>query len=188
MAARRLADSLLTFALILLVVCAMLAMLPNLKRMAGAGRQPSANEGGLSSQKPASHAIAADDYIAVDGLWLRDGRGRPHFVQGMNYWSCMNLGASDEAGGDIRRLAMELDQLAAVGINHLRVVAASEGSAKRAPFRILPALQHLPGQWDERIFAGLDRCVAEAGKRGMRLTLVMGNTWQWTGGNAQVYA
>lgn len=31
---------------------------------------------------PAYAAIEADDYISVDSLWLRDGKGRPHFVQG----------------------------------------------------------------------------------------------------------
>lgn len=106
----------------------------------------------------------------------------------MNYWSCMNLGASYEAGGDIHRLTTELDQLAAVGVNHIRIMAATEGADSKEPFRILPALQTSPGQWDERIFVGLDRCIAEAGKRSIRLTMVMGNTWQWTGGNAQLYA
>ncbi|UZJ57340.1 hypothetical protein CBS101457_006660 [Exobasidium rhododendri] len=132
--------------------------------------------------------IEADDFIQVDKLWLWDSKGTPYFVQGMNYWSCMNLGADEQVGGDLLRLKIELDQLAAVGVNHIRVMAATEGAEHREPFRILPALQHLPGQTDERIFRGLDRCVAEASKRGIRLTMVMGNTWQWTGGNAQLYA
>jgi mannan endo-1,4-beta-mannosidase len=102
---------------------------------------------------------------------------------GMNYWSCMNLAAEDEAGGDQRRFLKELDQMAAAGINHLRVMAATQGAEDREPFRVLPALQDKPDHWDERLFVGLDRCIAEAGKRGMRLTMVLGNTWQWTGGD-----
>jgi mannan endo-1,4-beta-mannosidase len=106
----------------------------------------------------------------------------------MNYWSCMNLGADEEAGGDINRLIEELDQLAAIGVNHIRVMAATQGAESRQPYRILPAMQNTPGHIDERMFVGLDRCIAEASQRGIRLTMVMGNTWQWTGGNAQLYA
>lgn len=137
---------------------------------------------------PSYIAVEEDDFIQVDGLWLRDSKGKPHFIEGMNYWSCMNLGSSEAAGGNLSRLQMELDQMAAVGINHLRIMASTEGSDHRQPFRILPALQYKPGFWDEQVFLGLDRCIAEAGKRGMRLTMVMGNTWQWTGGTAQLYS
>ena len=108
--------------------------------------------------------------------------------QGMNYWSCMNLAAEDNAGGNLTRLQLELDQLSVAGVNHLRIMAATQGSESRQPYRILPALQTGPLRWDERLFAGLDKCISEAGKRGMRVTMVMGNTWQWTGGNAQLHA
>jgi mannan endo-1,4-beta-mannosidase len=100
----------------------------------------------------------------------------------------MNLAASKEMGGDVSRLKTELDQLAAVGINHIRIMGATEGAERREPYRILPAIQSLPGHYDERMLAALDRCIAESGKRGIRVTMVMGNTWQWTGGNAQLYA
>lgn len=100
----------------------------------------------------------------------------------------MNLASDTEHGGDISRLQTEMDQMAAVGINHLRIMAASQGSDIRQPFRILPALQSSPDIWNEAIFVGLDRCIAEAGKRGMRLTMVLGNTWQWTGGNVQLHS
>ena len=33
----------------------------------------------------------------------------------MNYWACMNLGASEEAGGNRSRLITELDQMTAKG-------------------------------------------------------------------------
>lgn len=100
----------------------------------------------------------------------------------------MNLAAEEEAGGDQTRLQREMSQMAAAGINHLRVMAATQGAQDRPPFRVLPALQIEAGHWDERLFVGLDKCIAEAGERGMRLTMVLGNTWQWTGGHAQLYA
>jgi mannan endo-1,4-beta-mannosidase len=100
----------------------------------------------------------------------------------------MNLAAEKEAGGDPARLLTEMDQMAAAGINHIRIMAATQGAQDRQPFRVLPAFQDEAGHWDERLSVGLDRCIAEACKRGMRVTMVLGNTWQWTGGHAQLYA
>jgi mannan endo-1,4-beta-mannosidase len=99
----------------------------------------------------------------------------------------MNLAAAPDAGGDRARLEAELDQMAAAGINHLRIMAGSEGSDS-APFRMRPALQPHAGEWDERLLHGLDRCLVGARQRGMRVTLVLGNTWFWSGGLAQYRA
>lgn len=93
---------------------------------------------------------------------------------GMNYWSCMNMAANEEAGGNITRLRIEFDQLAAAGVNVLLIMAASEGAPTRQPNRLYPALQPAPGRWDERLLMALDRCIAEAGQRGMRVIMVMG--------------
>lgn len=109
-------------------------------------------------------------------------------LKGINFWSCMNLAADDEVGGDLKRLQTELDRLQDVGVNVLRIMGATEGASSWQPFRLYPALQPGPGRWDERMFVGLDRCIAEAGRRGMRLIMVMGNTWQWSGGIAQLHA
>lgn len=99
----------------------------------------------------------------------------------------MNLAAAPEAGGDGGRFEAEMDQMAAAGINHLRLMAGSEGP-DGAPFRMRPALQPHPGEWDERLLQGLDRCLIGARQRGMRVTLVLGNTWFWSGGLAQYRA
>ena len=45
-----------------------------------------------------------------------------------------------------------------------------------------PALQVSPGQYDEAMFAALDRVVFEAGKRGLRLLLALSNNWDAYGG------
>lgn len=128
--------------------------------------------------------IAAGDYIRVDGLRLHSNNGT-YYSTGMNYWACMNLAADDRAGGNHSRFLTELDQMAAVGINHLRIMAGSEGNPTPQPFRMAPALQESPGGYNEDVFVGLDRCLAEMAKRGMRATMTLNNQWQWSGGFAQ---
>ena len=103
----------------------------------------------------------------------------------MNYWACMNLAADASAGGNYSRLATELDQMAAKGINHLRIMASSEGAPTPQPFRMSPALMDAPGQYNEVVFQGLDICLDEMSKRGMRATMTLNNEWQWSGGFAQ---
>ena len=41
------------------------------------------------------------------------------------------------------------------------------------------------GQFDERVFIGLDFLIAEAGKRGLKLILALTNYWSPFGGMAQ---
>lgn len=80
----------------------------------------------------------------------------------------MNLAADGSVGGNYSRFVTELDQMAAKGVNHLRIMAASEGAPVPQPFRMNPALMEAPGQYNEKIFVGLDICLAEMAKRGMR--------------------
>lgn len=128
--------------------------------------------------------VDANDFVYVDGLRLRDGAGL-HYLTGLNYWSCMNLAADGSVGGNYSRLVTELDQMAAKGVNHLRIMASSEGSPTPQPFRMNPPLMQAPGQYNEEIFVGLDFCLAEMTKRGMRATMTLNNEWQWSGGFAQ---
>lgn len=131
-----------------------------------------------------SDGFAEDDYVKVDGLRMHSKDG-PFYSTGINYWACMNLAADDSVGGNHSRFITELDQMAAVGINHLRIMAASEGNPTPQPFRMRPALQESPGQYNEAVFVGLDRCLAEMANRGMRATMTLNNQWQWSGGFAQ---
>src|SRR4051812_5170847 len=75
----------------------------------------------LNTRKP-SEAIRHDDFIYVDGVRLRDSKGL-HYLTGLNYWSCMNLAADSSQGGQPERLLIELDQMQAKGVNHLRIMA-----------------------------------------------------------------
>ncbi|CAN9313729.1 unnamed protein product [Alternaria alternata] len=129
-------------------------------------------------------AIPDDDFVYVDGLRLYNSDGL-YYLTGINYWACMNLAAGPSAGGNYSRLVTELDQMASKGINHLRIMAASEGAPTPQPFRMNPPLMSAPGQYNEDVFTGLDICLAEMSKRGMRATMTLNNEWQWSGGFAQ---
>lgn len=131
-----------------------------------------------------TNPVKPDDFIHVDGLRLKDSKGI-HYLTGMNYWACMNLAAPASLGGNITRLRIELDQMAAKGVNHLRIMAGSEGAPTPQPFRMNPPLLEAPGQYNEEVFKGLDTCLDEMSKRGMRATMTLGNEWQWSGGFAQ---
>ena len=48
-----------------------------------------------------------------------------------------------------------------------------------------PAHLAYTGQFDEKVFAGLDFVVAEAGKRNLKLILALTNYWSPFGGMAQ---
>jgi len=97
----------------------------------------------------------------------------------------MNLAADASQGGNYTRLVIELDQMAAKGVNHLRIMASSEGAPTPQPFRMSPALMDAPGKYNEDVFRGLDICLDEMSKRGMRATMTLNNAWQWSGGFAQ---
>ena len=128
--------------------------------------------------------IDPNDFIRVDGLRFKDSKGL-HYLTGLNYYACMNLAAAPAQGGNLTRLRIELDQMAAKGVNHLRIMASSEGAPTPQPFRMNPALLDAPGKYNEEIFKGLDICLDEMSKRGMRATMTLGNEWQWSGGFAQ---
>lgn len=120
----------------------------------------------------------------------RDGRffldGRPHAFVGVNFWQGMNL-AVDGPGGDREHLRQELDRLQALGVTNLRVMAASEGP-NTEPYRMKPALMPAPGEYDERVFDGLDYLIAELSERDMHAVIVLNNFWEWSGGMAQYVA
>jgi mannan endo-1,4-beta-mannosidase len=110
--------------------------------------------------------------------------GKPYRFVGANFWPPMNLGAPGAPGEDRARLRRELDKLQAMGIDNVRILAASEGP-ETEPFRAQPALQNAPGQFDEKLLLGLDYALDEMRARGMKAVLVLGNFWQWSGGMAQ---
>ncbi|OZC01326.1 glycoside hydrolase 5 family protein [Rubricoccus marinus] len=130
-------------------------------------------------------AAQPDAFVRVkDAHFVRDGQ--PYYFVGANLWFGMNLG-SPEAGGDRERLVRELDRLQALGVTNLRVMAASEGPAGE-PWRVHPAVQNAPGEYDESLLRGLDFLLAEMGKRDMTAVLVLNNFFHWSGGMAQYHS
>ena len=102
-----------------------------------------------------------------------------HYI-GTNFWYGAIL-ASDGEGGDIERLEPELDSLKSLGLINLRVLVGGDGP-DGVPTRIEPTLQKEPGVYNDTIFRGLDRLLAEMGERGMKAVLYINNSWEWSGG------
>lgn len=113
-----------------------------------------------------------------DGRFIRNGE--PYGFVGTNFWYGPIL-ASDGRGGDYDRLVRELDTLKALGLENLRVMVGADGP-DGDPFRVEPALQTAPGVYNDTLLLGLDRFMAELGKRGMQAVLYLNNSWEWSGG------
>ena len=116
-----------------------------------------------------------------DGQFLRDGK--PYTFIGTNFWYGPIL-ASDGEGGDFERLTEELDTLKALGMTNLRVLVGAQG-ASGVFSRVEPTLETEPGVYNETLLVGLDRFLAELGKRDMQAVLYLNNSWEWSGGYGQ---
>ncbi|ORX80986.1 glycoside hydrolase [Basidiobolus meristosporus CBS 931.73] len=122
-------------------------------------------------------------YVSVRGTEFRLG-SQAFRVIGMNFWSAMNLGCTQEKHGDVARLGRELDRLSALGVNTLRILGGSEGPTSE-PYRIQVPLMPEMGQYDPEVWLGLDRLLVEMGKRNMKAIVVLSNFWFWSGGFGQ---
>ena len=121
----------------------------------------------------------ADKFITVqNGQFIRNGK--PYYFVGANYWYGPLLGTS-EAG--LARMRNELDDLQANGIDNLRVLVGAEQG--EYPQIVSPALQFKLGQYNEKLFTGLDHLLVEMKKRNMLAVLYLNNNWIWSGGMAQ---
>ena len=124
----------------------------------------------------------APSFVSVqDGAFVRDGK--PCTYIGTNFWYGPIL-ASEGRGGDQERLARELDTLKAIGITNLRVLVGGDGP-DGVFSRIEPTLQTAPGVYNDTLLVGLDRFLAELGKRDMQAVLFLNNSWEWSGGYGQ---
>jgi mannan endo-1,4-beta-mannosidase len=105
--------------------------------------------------------------------------GKPYRFAGANLWYGAWLGAS-VAFGNRERLARELDTLAAMGVNNLRILASAETSPLRNSVR--PGFRDRGNVWNPALLDGLDHCLAEMAKRNMKAVLYLTNFWEWSGG------
>jgi mannan endo-1,4-beta-mannosidase len=141
--------------------------------LAGACRQTNSN--------PSPAGKSAKDFVTV-----RNGRfelrGRPYFYIGTSLWYGCYLGDPELAGGR-QRLVRELDRLRKLGITNVRILAGSETSPLVGA--IPRGITRAPRDWDEDLLCGLDFCLAEMARRGMRAVPFLSNYWQWSGSFAQ---
>ncbi|MET0792295.1 MAG: mannanase [Polyangiaceae bacterium] len=138
---------------------------------------------GCGGASAASQARVPTNNNEKSGFVQRDGMrllldGQPYRFVGANLWYGAYLGAH-AAYGDRARLVRELDRLHALGISNLRILAsAEEGPLKSS---IHPGFR-TKDTWNEALLQGLDFCLAEVGKRGMKAVLYLSNFWEWSGG------
>jgi mannan endo-1,4-beta-mannosidase len=123
-----------------------------------------------------------NDFISVKDTHFEID-GKPYYFLGTNFWYGLNLG-SKSTGGDRDRLIRELDRLQSLGVNNLRIVAGSEGPDTE-PYRMVPALQTKPGEYNADVAEGLDFLLDEMKKRNMYAVVCLADFWNWSGGMGQ---
>lgn len=124
-------------------------------------------------------------FVSVHGHQLYS-RGKPYYFVGANYWYGSLLPLEKDRKRGIERLRKELDLLKTNGVTNLRLLGGAEGVGPiNGVTRVGPALQAEQGKFDEHVLAGLDRVLAEMGKRNMRAVIFLSNNWEWSGGFQQ---
>ena len=124
-------------------------------------------------------AAPAPAFVRREGTRLMLG-SEPYRFAGANLWYAAWLGA-DAHYGNRERLKRELDTLAATGVTNLRIAASAEDSPLRNSVK--PAFHGADlDSADPALLGGLDFCLAEMGKRGMKAVLYLTNFWEWSGG------
>jgi len=123
-------------------------------------------------------APAATDFVTVDGIHFKL-KGETYRYVGANIWYGAYLGSA-ASFGDRTRLLKELDDLKALGVINLRVLASSELSPLINSLD--PAFSNKPGDYNADLLAGLDFLLAELSKRDMKAVLYLTNFWEWSGG------
>ena len=121
-------------------------------------------------------------FITVkNGQFIKNDR--PYYYIGTNFWYGAILGSEGE-GGDKNRLIAELDSLAAIGVDNLRILVGADG-VNGVTAKVEPTLQVAPGVYNDTILAGLDYLLCEMDKRDMSAVLYLNNSWEWSGGYGQ---
>jgi mannan endo-1,4-beta-mannosidase len=125
-----------------------------------------------------SSFIQKENFIKVEGTHFTIN-SLPYYFVGTNLWYGAYLGADDSSEGR-ERLIYELDSLKKIGINNLRILAASE-----MPYiekTLYPPIQSKPNVINEKLLEGLDFFLNELNKRNMYAVLFLNNYWEWSGG------
>jgi mannan endo-1,4-beta-mannosidase len=135
-----------------------------------------------SSALLAASAVAAPrpgaPFVRRSGHQFRKG-AEPYRIAGTNMWAAAYLGSAAPTG-DRDRLKRELDRLAGLGINNVRILGSSEFSPLKNSVR--PTFRNRSNRYNETLLRGLDNALAEMGKRGLTAVIYLTNFWEWSGG------
>jgi mannan endo-1,4-beta-mannosidase len=115
-----------------------------------------------------------DRFIRARGMRFTAG-GAPYRIVGTNMWYAAYLGAFN-----VDRLKRELDRVAALGINNVRILGSSEFSPLKNSVR--PTFRNRTRHFNETLLRGLDRALAEMGRRNISAVIYLTNFWEWSGG------
>jgi mannan endo-1,4-beta-mannosidase len=126
-------------------------------------------------------AAPSEDFVTVKDTHFKRN-GKLYYITGTNMWYAGYLGAASGVG-DRARLVKELDNLKAIGVNNIRLLAVSEATKMRSGVK--PVTTTAPGQYDENLLAGMDFLLSEMAKRDMTAVIYLNNFWQWSGGMTQ---
>ena len=130
--------------------------------------------GALAAASALPAASSANRIIRRSGMTFTSG-GKPYRIAGTNMWYAAYLGAFN-----LDRLKRELDRVAALGINNVRILGSSEFSPLKNSVR--PTFRNRTPHFNETLLRGLDYALAEMGRRNIRTVLYLTNFWEWSGG------
>jgi len=130
--------------------------------------------GALAAASAVPAASSANRIIRRSGMTFTSG-GKPYRIAGTNMWYAAYLGAFN-----LDRLKRELDRVAALGINNVRILGSSEFSPLKNSVR--PTFRNRTPHFNETLLRGLDHALAEMGRRNISTVLYLTNFWEWSGG------
>ncbi|MDC7675573.1 glycoside hydrolase 5 family protein [Asticcacaulis machinosus] len=146
----------------------------NRRHVLGLGTGLIATGAGCATMPP-----VAASFVTTADSQFRLAEETYRFV-GANIWYGAYLGSPGPTGNRAR-LMTELDDMKALGITNLRVLASSELSPLTNSLD--PAFSNrTPGDYNEDLLVGLDFLLAEMAKRDMKAVLYLTNFWEWSGG------
>ncbi len=134
--------------------------------------------GCAGSLAPPTSGSARGTFVTRDGTRFLRGAA-PYRFAGANLWYAAYLGA-DAPFGNRARLGRELDRLAGISVDNLRLLGSSELSPLRNS--ITPAFRDRGRDYNEALLRGLDHTLVEMGRRDMRAVIYLTNFWEWSGG------
>ena len=137
-------------------------------------RQLIVSAGALAAASALPAASSANRIIRRSRMTFTSG-GKPYRIAGTNMWYAAYLGAFN-----LDRLKRELDRVAALGINNVRILGSSEFSPLKNSVR--PTFRNRTPHFNETLLRGLDHALAEMGRRNISTVLYLTNFWEWSGG------